>query len=511
MSENRQLFINMFAQSLGFIINVGISFFLTPFIIKHVGVAAYGFVGLANDFVGYAQLVTIALNSMAARFITIELHKNNMHSAKQYFTSVMVANMFFCILLIFPAILILIFLNKLIEIPLVILSDVRLLWIFIFANFILSIITSIYTVAAFAKNRLDVPSLIGIKSNCMRAILLIFAYSYFYPNIWYIGFAALCSTAFIAVENRKYTNILLPEMKVDRKCFSFNSIKTLIGSGIWNTFNKLGSILSNGLDLLIANMFIGSEAMGILAIAKILPNVILSMFGMLAGVFSPQLVISYAKGDIREMKNQLNFSMKILGAVASIPIVILFVYGDIFYTLWVPTQNAELLHILSIVSCFAFVFALPQEGMWNIFTATNKIKGASIYLFGNSLLTIIIVFVLIGYLDTDIEKLLLIAGTSTVFSIIRGLTFLPMYGAKCLNLNLFVFYPKIFKNVVSVIILIILSIMIKHNFCVNTWITLIFMLASTFLLAIFLNFFIILNYSERKKIEKMIREISRII
>ena len=60
-------------SSVGVLItNLCISFFLSPYIIKTIGVEANGFVTLANNFTAYADLVVTALNGMAARFITIE-------------------------------------------------------------------------------------------------------------------------------------------------------------------------------------------------------------------------------------------------------------------------------------------------------------------------------------------------------------------------------------------------------------------------------------------------------
>ena len=74
---NKQTGINFIAQVMAFAINLCVSFFLTPFIIENIGAEANGFVGLANNFMEYAQLFTIAINSMAGRFITIKMHQNH--------------------------------------------------------------------------------------------------------------------------------------------------------------------------------------------------------------------------------------------------------------------------------------------------------------------------------------------------------------------------------------------------------------------------------------------------
>ena len=77
MRNNKQLATNLIANIISFGVSFGISFFLSPYIISNVGKEAHGFVSLANDFVNYIALFTIALNSMASRFITIKIHKND--------------------------------------------------------------------------------------------------------------------------------------------------------------------------------------------------------------------------------------------------------------------------------------------------------------------------------------------------------------------------------------------------------------------------------------------------
>ena len=90
--SSKRLMINMVSNIVSFIVSMGISFLLTPYIINTVGKEAYGFVGLANNFVSYAELITLALNSLAQRFITIKIHQNDFDGANKYFTSVTIAN-----------------------------------------------------------------------------------------------------------------------------------------------------------------------------------------------------------------------------------------------------------------------------------------------------------------------------------------------------------------------------------------------------------------------------------
>lgn len=289
VDKNKQFAINMIAQVVGFVVMMGISFLLTPFIVEHVGSEAYGFVGLANNFVSYAQVITVALNSMASRFITIKITENDVEGSNRYFTSVVIANIVTALVLSVPSAIIILNLNKIVNVSEAILIDVQWLWAFIFLNFLVSIISSTYSVATFVRNKLYLTSLQGIISNILRVAVLIAAFSFFVPSVWYVGLAAFVATVYVYVWNVYYTRILTPDIKVRKRYFDVKVIKVLLSSGIWNSFTRLSSILSTGLDLLVTNLYVSSAAMGVLSVAKTVPSAILTLFGTLASVYAPQL------------------------------------------------------------------------------------------------------------------------------------------------------------------------------------------------------------------------------
>mgnify|MGYP001033624236 CR=1 FL=1 len=79
--EKKRLMINLLVRMVSFVIHLLISFGLSRYVVEKIGADAYGFVSLANDFTGYAEILTVALNSMASRFITVSIRKRNMLTA----------------------------------------------------------------------------------------------------------------------------------------------------------------------------------------------------------------------------------------------------------------------------------------------------------------------------------------------------------------------------------------------------------------------------------------------
>ena len=93
----------MLASLLSTVVSLGISFFITPPIIARLGAQAQGFNTMAANFVNYAAIAAMALNSMAGRFITVHIAQGDEAGANRYFNSVMYANLVIVAALLLPA------------------------------------------------------------------------------------------------------------------------------------------------------------------------------------------------------------------------------------------------------------------------------------------------------------------------------------------------------------------------------------------------------------------------
>ena len=155
MSSNRQLALNTFLTVTSFAIGLAVTFFLTPYIVKTLGRGAYGFIALSSTIIGYTGLMTIALNAMAGRFISINYLQGNIKEANKYFSSVFFSNLLMSGVISIMAISFLIFINKILDIPDELLFDVRFLFLLLVINTILGLTTNIYGLGTFIKKRLD--------------------------------------------------------------------------------------------------------------------------------------------------------------------------------------------------------------------------------------------------------------------------------------------------------------------------------------------------------------------
>lgn len=497
-SNNRQLVLNMATSIAVFALNLCVSFFLTPFIVESLGTAAYGFVGLSNNIIGYASLLTVAVNSMAGRFISISAHRKDYEQANAYITSIFFANLFLAGFILLAFIIVTIFLPNLINIPSDLIADVQTLFITLGISSCLGLMTGVFSVATFIKNRLDLSNTRNLFGTFIRVVLMLALFGLFAPKLWYFGIAALVMSVYIITVNYYFFRKLTPELHIRRRFFQFSKIKEVTASGAWNIISRLSGILSRGFDLLLADLFISAWAMGILSLTLVIPSLVLSFFSTIAGNFAPNFTKLYADGDMEGLKNDLLKSIRFCGFVCCIPLSIIFAYSDIFYRYWLPTENCDLLYLITVLGSFGMVVAMPLEPLWNIFTITNKVKRSSLNLLYNSVASFAVVFVCMFMVESDFARLIILASTRMVFGVFRCVSFLPLYGSKCLGFKRSTFYPLTLKNVLNVGIVTGISIFFKNSFLGNSITDLVIGAIFTIILGFVLSFFTILRKSDRQ-------------
>lgn len=497
LSENKKLIVNLFSSVIAFGINVVIGFYFSPYIVKNLGVEANGFIALANNFITYASLVTIALNSMAGRFITIQIHQNNYEKANKYYNAVFGGNLITAAILVIPAIISIIKLEYLINIPNNLIFDVKVLFSILFLNYFIGMVLPSWATAIFAANKIYLQSIKSLQSNILKVVCILILFMVFSPKVYYIAIAGLICTIYMAVYNWYYHKKLLSKLSIRKKYFDWKYVKELIFSGIWNTINQAGQILLSGFDLLIANLFVGATPMGALSLAKTVPNIILGLAGTLNSIFVPTLTIDYAKNDKEALKKNLKNGMKLTGVLLTIPFSILIIYGSEFYSLWIPSQDAKLLQILSILTCFGLIFTSGIQCLVNVFTVVNKLKLNSILTLLSGAVSTLIVFILIKNTNLGVFA---IAGVSSFVSLIRNMLYTVPFSAKYLGLKWNTFIPEVLSSVISVIVLTIVGFIIKGFIIVDSWFMLIIAAGITSIFGLVINMFIVLNSNERNQL-----------
>ena len=502
MGKSKALLINMVASFVTFGVGLGIAFFFTPYLTDTVGEEAYGFVSLGNNIINYITIITIALNSVAGRFITIQYHKGDKQGASEYFTSVLVANLAMIpVILVFavPAIL---NVEKLLNVPTELVTSVKYLFFFILGNFIITLVSTVYNVATFITNRLYLSSIANIVTSLLRVFLMCALFGFLPPNVAYVGLSTCICTFVGLVMNMYYTKLLVPDIKIKKVYAHWSKVKELISAGAWNSVTKLSQVLSDGLDLLITNIWISAYLMGELSIAQQLPTYIATLISTLINLFNPNLTMYYAKDDVDAVVKELKLSMKFSSFFVNIIFCILIVFGHYFVGLWVPNQDVDLIYSLMCVIMMSVVVSGVTTSLNNVFLVTNKLKMNSLFWLGVSFANVVIVFVL---LNTTSLGIYAVAGVSKATGILGNLFFIPICACKCLKIKWNTFYPIILRYMGTTVLMMVVFFGIRTIYTLPiNWLTFILVCGIAGIVGCIINFFVLLDKNERSILQNKI-------
>ncbi|MBO4628192.1 MAG: hypothetical protein J5645_09480 [Lachnospiraceae bacterium] len=502
MSEKKKTMISLVTAVLAVGVSVLANFFLSHFVVKEMGEEANGFAQLANNFVSYAMLFTIALNSMAGRFMSIAYYRGEVDKCRKYYSSVVVGNIAIIGVLIVPAIVCVVKLNRIVNIDTANVEHVKVLFACVFLNFFASLCVGFFSLAFFVKNAQYLQNTINMVRVLLNAMGLLALFTLFAPKIYYISLIGLVLTVFSIPMVSFFKRKLLPSVKFSPRDFDFKYIVELILSGIWNTVTQCGNLLMTGFDLLLSNLLLSPGRMGVLAVAKTVPTFITSLGVSVNSTFAPDLTMSYSQGDRNQILNSLRYSVKCSSFVMSIPLMMLCIYGRSFYTLWMPTMNAKELSLLSTLTCVAFIPLSGTQTLYNVFTVTNKLKVNSISIVVGGIVNIISVCLLLRLTSLDLYA---VAGISSLVSILRNLIITVPYSAYVLGLKKHVFFKDVGISVLCCAISGVICFAFSRIIVPDTWITLFVSAFVAGVVVAVVLFVVLLNSEEKKKVANKLR------
>lgn len=509
-SSSKQMSINVIASLISFAVTTGINFFLTPYLTKQLGTEAFGFIGLANNFVQYATIVTSALNAMSGRFISIEYHRGNKEKASRLFSSVLVADLIIAAVMLVIASLITIYIDNILVIPpstatvADLVTDVKITFGITFLTFVISVITAIFTTATYVKNRIDINSVRDIISNLIKIAVLVGIISMFDVKLYTLAAAMLASGIFLLVANVSVKKKILPDVEINLRKFRFSLVKTLIAAGLWMSLAQLSNTLLSGLDLLICNLTLGATLMGLLSIAKTIPHSISLLITTLANVFAPHYTILYAKQKINDLVNEVKFTSKIVSFILTVPIAGFIAFGYQFFTLWQPEKTPEeitMIQILSVLTCIQYLFTTHTQCLTMLNSVCNKMKLPVLVALIVGVLSTGSVLLILNYFNLGDNGVYVIAGISSLLMSLRAILFIPIYSSHLLKQKKTVFYPPIIRGWLTFFVLMLLFIGAGTLFEINSWLSLIVICGLCAVIGYIISLPLLFNRSELSKLK----------
>lgn len=497
MNGNKKLIITILLSGIATFIGYLINFFLTPYITDLVGIDAYGFVSIAKTMVSYFSIIAVALTTFIVRFISVSYLRDDYKTANIYYSSSIIACVCLAFIISIAAIILTIRLDKLLNIPNTLIGSVKVLVLLIFMNFITSTVSTPYSTSFFVKNRLDYFNVIKIFAYIADAIVLVVLFKLFSADIWFVGVGSLTSSVVTLIGYKYLTKHLTPELKYDKRNFSLKCVKEIVSNGIWQSINNLGNILNSGLDLIISNKLLSAVQTGQIAVVKTIGSMFTILYTVISQPFQPKLLKTYSSNNIDAFLRELKKSMKICGSVSNIAFAGFIALGELYYKLWLPTQNYKLLYWLTVIAIFQSITEGYAYPIYYIYTLTLKKKIPCFITIISGVVNVGAMVLLLSM--TEIGCYAIVLTTAVIMTGIN-LVFNPMYSMKCLGLKLTTLFPTILRHIVSAIIMTFVFCELSELISPTSWMELICSACIMILLGFVIHFFAVAERTDYNRI-----------
>lgn len=312
-SSNKRIAKNSIFLTIRMVIVLGISLYTTRVVLRVLGVEDYGVYNVVCGFVSMFGFLNTSMSNGIQRFFNFEFGKNGEKGANKVFcTAVLIQTILALIIIILVESFGLWYLHNKMVIPAE--RMVAAEWIFQFAiiSFLFTIMQAPFTAAVMAHERMDFFAIISLLDAFLKLgfVLLLPFLKGDQLIIYGLLLVLTCLINFVLYYvycKKNFKEIVLHRF-FDRSLF-----KSMLGFSGWNLFGSFSGVMKEqGINLVI-NFFFGPVVNAARGVAAQVNGGIQGFVGNILTPVRPQVVQSYARGDINRSLN-LTFSISKLSS-----------------------------------------------------------------------------------------------------------------------------------------------------------------------------------------------------
>jgi O-antigen/teichoic acid export membrane protein len=360
---------------------MAVGFFLSPFILHHLGTLDYGVWVMAISVVGYLGLLDLGLQSSVLRFVSKGHTQGDHQSSSRALSAVVWVRLQISALMLLLSFALAAVFPVFFKIPAALASDARLSIVLI--GFTAAISTSVGSVGAVlaALNRYDLTTYVAVAQNAIRVtgVVLVLRSGHGIVAIALCELVASISSNLFLVWMARgvYPELRIklkkPDREILRQIWSYSSYSFLTMIAVQLVYQS---------DNLVVGAFVSASAVTFYAIANSLGRYVTQLIGAMANTFVPAASTYEAAGDneslLRLYKNGTRLTIMI-----SLPIMItLIIRGSRFIGLWMGQQYAHSSGIVLIILSVGLLFAFANRTAGSIAFGIEKHKSVALWAVG---------------------------------------------------------------------------------------------------------------------------------
>jgi O-antigen/teichoic acid export membrane protein len=392
MSRLNQLAKSIASNWTALVTSVVVAFFLSPFIVHHLGNNAYGVWTLVISMVSLMGLLDLGMRGAVTRFVARSHAQGDHHEASRAVSAAFWLRLWIALFILAMSLILSGLAPSLFHIPSELRTPARVAIILTGASFAITLAFGVFGGVLVALNRFPYLSGISISQTLLRATgvvwLLKFGHGIMSLAIWEFTIAVLVNAVLKMLCSRVY-----PELRISLGRPSAVLLRQFAAYSFYVFLIHCATSLIYYTDNLVVGAFVSATAVTFYVIGGSLLDYLRQVVSSVTTIFMPLASSLEARGEHGELRRLLVQGTR-LALLMSLPIALaLYFRGHTFIELWMGAQYAQnsgrILKILLLAQVFSIgnftsgniAFGLAKHRPFALAVLTESIANLSLSIF----------------------------------------------------------------------------------------------------------------------------------
>lgn len=367
------------------VITIVVGLYTSRVLLKAFGVEDFGLYNVVGGVVSMLGFITASLGGATSRYITYSLGKGTLAEVQRVFSNLQLIHLLLALIIfIIGETVGLWFVTTKLNIPSG--SETIAFWVYQFSlvSATLGASTIPYNSVIIAHERLNVFAFLSIMEVTLKLFIVVYIQYFIVANKLIVySFLFLCSYSFIRGLYIIYSYNHFTEVRVIPH-FNKDLFAEVMSFSFWSMFGHLAIMGSKqGIDILL-NLFFGTIVNAARAISIQIQSVIMQFCYNFQTALNPQLIKSYADGNLNHMHKLVIFSSKLSFFLLLALIMPICIETEIILKIWlgeVPNHTVWFVRLMLVQSLFFSIsnpLKISIQAKGNIRTI-EMVEGAIIF------------------------------------------------------------------------------------------------------------------------------------
>lgn len=340
MSSFRVISRNILSNWVAYVIQVAITFFLTPFVLHQIGDARYGVWTIVISITGYYGLLDLGLRAGMTQYITRYFSKGDFDRMNRAASSGFALHLGCALCALVVTFATAAVAPAFFSLPPALETEAVWCVLILGCSTAIQLLLFPFSVALTAKQRFDLITVVSLFCRIVSAAATILVLRAGY------GLIGVCAAGAVG-------NILdyvlrwavgcrvLPELKISWRLASWASCRECIGFGFWSALLAVSHLVISFSDALVIGIFMPVSAIAYFALANNLMKYFANIFVPVSQVFYPAATDLDAHNNLAGLQQLYLKGSRMLSLVAVSAALITGMWASGFYRLWIGDKYVQ--------------------------------------------------------------------------------------------------------------------------------------------------------------------------